>query len=257
MKIIVCVKHVPDTAASIKVKDDIGYEDGSVKFIANPYDEFGIEEAVRIVEKDGGEVVVLTVGMAAAVTTIRSALAMGAHRAILVKTESQFLDSTLTAQAMKAAMEQDGLPDLIFTGKSAVDTETFQTPYRLAKSLNQPIVNEVSKLTLNGKQAVAQREIGGGQKQVIELGLPGVIGATKGLNIPRYPKLPDIMKAKKKEIKEIGLADLGIDPASGRVVIEKLEIVAERSGATMMQGSVDEQVSELIRILKEDESVLS
>ncbi len=84
-----------------------------------------------------------------------------------------------------------------------------------------------------------------------------MIGATKGLNIPRYPKLPDIMKARKKEIKEIGLADLGIDPASGRVVIEKLEIVAERSGATMMQGSVDEQVSELIRILKEDESVLS
>jgi electron transfer flavoprotein beta subunit len=166
------------------------------------------------------------------------------------------LDSSLTAQAMKTAIEQDGLPDIIFTGKGAVDTESFQTPYRLAKSLGLPIVNEVSKLTLNGKQAVAQCEIGGGQKQVIELGMPCVIGATKGLNIPRYPKLPAIMKAKKKEIKEIELADFGIDAASGRVVIENLEIVPERSGATMLQGSMDEQVSELIRILKEDEKVL-
>jgi len=256
MKITVCVKHVPDTAATIKVKDDTGYEDGSVKFIPNPYDEFGIEEAVSIVEKEGGEVVILTVGKAAAVSTIRSALAMGANRAILVKTENQFLDSSLTAQAMKAAMEQDGLPDLIFTGKSAVDTETFQTPYRLAKSLGLPIVNEVSNLTLNGTQAVAQCDIGGGQKRVIELGIPGVIGATKGLNTPRYPKLPDIMKAKKKEIKEIDLADFGIDAASGRVAIEKLEIVPERNGATMLDGSLDEQVDELIRVLKEDEKVL-
>ncbi len=257
MKIIVCVKHVPDTAATIKVKDDIGYEDGSVKFIANPYDEFGIEEAVRIVEKEGGEVVILTVGKAAAVTTIRSALAMGAHRAILVKTESQFVDSTLTAQAMKTAMEQDGLPDLIFTGKSAVDTETFQTPYRLAKSLGLPIVNEVSNLILNGNQAVTRCEIGGGQKQVIELGLPAVIGATKGLNVPRYPKLPDIMKAKKKELKEFELAELGIEPSTGRVSIEKLEIVPERCGATMLEGSIDEQVDELVRVLKEDEKILS
>ena len=103
----------------------------------------------------------------------------------------------------------------------------------------------------------AQRDIGGGQKQMIELGLPGVIGATKGLNIPRYPKLPDIMKAKKKELKEIELADLGIDPATGRVAIEKLEIVPERSGATMLEGSLDEQVDELIRVLKEDEKVIA
>jgi len=256
MKIIVCVKHVPDTAATIKVKDDTGYEDGSVKFIPNPYDEFGIEEAVRIVEKEGGEVVILTVGKSAAVSTIRNALAMGANRAILVTTENQFLDSSLTAQAMKAAMEQDGLPDLIFTGKSAVDTETFQTPYRLAKSLGVPIVNEVSNLALNGAQAVARCDIGGGQKQFIELGLPGVIGATKGLNIPRYPKLPDIMKAKKKEVKQVDLADLGIDADSGRVAIQKLEIVPERSGVTMLEGSLDEQVDELIRILKEDEKVI-
>ncbi|MBC2705256.1 MAG: electron transfer flavoprotein subunit beta, partial [Desulfobacula sp.] len=114
MKICVCIKHVPDTAASIKLAGDNGFEDSEIKFVPNPYDEYGLEEAVSLVEKQGGEVVIVTVGKAAAATTIRSALAMGAHRAILVKTDSQFLDASLTALALKAAMDQDGLPDMIF-----------------------------------------------------------------------------------------------------------------------------------------------
>ena len=256
MKIFVCVKHVPDTAATIKLAGDTGFDDSDLKFISNPYDEYGIEEAVSIVEKQGGEVVILTVGRAAAVSTIRSAMAMGAQRAILVKTDTRFLDPDLTAKALKAAMEQDGLPDMVFTGKGSVDTESFQTQYRLAKSLGLPIVNEVSALALEGEKVVAEREIGGGVKQVIEIGLPCVIGATKGLNEPRYPKFPDIMKAKKKEIKQMDLSDLGIDASKGRVKVEKLEIVPERAGAKMLEGAVDEQVTELVRILKQDEKVL-
>ena len=181
---------------------------------------------------------------------------MGAHRAILVTTRGQFLDSSLTARALKAAMEQDGLPDLIFTGKGSVDTESFQTQYRLARSLGLPIVNEVSRLSIDNGKAVAERETGGGEKQVIEMSLPGVIGATRGLNEPRYPKFPDIMKAKKKEIKEIEITSLGIDESEGMVAIEKLEPVPERSGAKMLDGSLDDQVTELVKILKEDEKVL-
>ncbi|MCD4743358.1 MAG: electron transfer flavoprotein subunit beta/FixA family protein [Desulfobacteraceae bacterium] len=256
MKICVCVKHVPDTAATIKLAGDNGFEDSEIKFVSNPYDDYGVEEAVSLCEKDGGEVVIVTVGKKAASATIRSAMAMGAHRAILVKTEGQFLDSDLTAKALKAAMEQDGLPDMIFTGKGSVDTESFQTQYRLAKSLSMPVVNEVSTLTVNGGKAIAERETGGGERQVIEMSLPCVVGATKGLNEPRYPKFPDIMKAKKKEIKEIELSDLGIDASNGKVVIEKLEAVPERSGANMLEGSVDAQMTELVRILKEDEKVL-
>jgi len=256
MKIFVAVKHVPDTAATIKVANGNGFEDADIKFVCNPYDEYGIEEAVSLVEAQGGEVVILTVGKAAAVSTIRSALAMGAARAILVKTDSQFLDSDLTAKALKAAMDQDGPGDMIFTGKGSVDTESFQTQYRLAKSLGLPIVNEVSTLDIDGDKAVAQRESGGGEKQVIQMSLPCVIGATKGLNEPRYPKFPDIMKAKKKQITELDLADLGIDVSQGKVTIENLEPVPERSGATMLEGSVDDQVTELVRILKEDEKVL-
>jgi electron transfer flavoprotein beta subunit len=181
---------------------------------------------------------------------------MGAERGILVTTDSQFLDATLTARALKAAMEKDGLPDIIFTGKGSVDTETFQTQYRLAGYLGVPVVNEVSKLTVDGGKAVAELEVGGGDKQVIEMTLPCVIGATKGLNEPRYPKFPDIMKAKKKKIEQMTLADLGIDPSAGAVTLEKLEPVPERSGAKMIEGSVEEQVTELIRVLKDDEKVL-
>ncbi len=256
MKICVCVKHVPDTAATIRLAGDNGFEDSEIKFVPNPYDEYGIEEAVSLVEKIGGEVVILTVGKAAAATTIRSAMAMGASRAILIKTEGQFLDSDLTARALKLAMEQDGLPDMIFTGKGSVDTESFQTQYRLADSLGMAVVNEVSTLTVDGSKAIAEREIGGGEKQVIEMNLPCVIGATKGLNEPRYPKFPDIMKAKKKEIKEMDLSELGIDDSLGKVVIEKLEAVPERSGAKMLTGDIDAQVTELVRVLKEDEKVL-
>jgi electron transfer flavoprotein beta subunit len=256
MKICVCVKHVPDTAATIKIEGDAGFKDSEIKFVVNPYDEYGVEEAVSLKDKNGGEVVIVTVGKPEAAATIRSALAMGADRAILVKTDSQFLDAALTAKVLKAAMEKDGLPDMIFTGKGSVDTESFQTQYRLAHALGMPVVNEVSSLSADGNKAVAELEIGGGDKQVIEMNLPCVIGATKGLNEPRYPKFPDIMKAKKKKIEEMTLADLGIDASAGGVTVAKLEPVPERSGAKMMEGSVEEQVTQLIRILKEDEKVL-
>lgn len=256
MKICVCVKHVPDTAASIKIDGEAGFKDSEIKFVVNPYDEYGVEEAVSLKEKNGGEVVIVTVGKPEAAATIRSALAMGADRAILVTTDSQFLDPSLTARALKSAMEKDGMPDLIFTGKGSVDSESFQTQYRLAHSLGLPVVNEVNTLSVDGKKAVVELEVGGGDKQVIEMGLPCVIGATKGLNEPRYPKFPDIMKAKKKKIAEMTLADLGIDASAPGVTLEKLEPVPERTGAKMIEGSVDEQVTELIRILKDDEKVL-
>ncbi len=256
MKIFVCVKHVPDTAASIRLAGETGFDDSEIKFIASPYDEYGIEEAVSLVEKNDGEVVIVTVGKDAAVSTIRAALAMGAHRAILVKIESQFLDSSLTAKALKAAIEQDGSGDLIFTGKGSVDTESFQTQYRLAQLLEMPVVNEVSSLSIDDGKAVVEREIGSGEKQVIEMDLPCVIGADRGLNEPRYPKFPDIMKAKKKKIHEIEFSSLELDESRAMVEIEKLELVPERSGAKMIEGSVDDQADQIVKILRQDEKVL-
>ncbi len=256
MKICVCIKHVPDTAANIKLVGENGFEDSECKFVMNPYDEYGLEEAVSLVEKNGGEVVVLTVGKKAAVATIRSTMAMGAHRAVHVITDGQFLDSALTCKALKAAIEKDGIPDIIFTGKGSVDTEGFQTQYRLAAALGFPVVNEVSRLTVDGAKAVAEREIGGGKREVLEMTLPGIIGATKGLNEPRYPKFPDIMKAKKKPIDVIAISDLGIDEGAGKSSLVKLEATPERSGAKMLEGSVKDQVNELVKILKEEEKII-
>ena len=257
MQIYVCVKHVPDTAATITVVDEAGYNDTACKFIINPYDEYAVEEAVQRVEKAGsGEVVVVTVGPEAAVSTMRAAMAMGAHRGIHVKIQSQFLDSTLTSLALKAAIEQDGTPNMIFTGRNAVDTEGFQTQYRLAAAMNLPVVSEVVNLDINDGQATVEREVGGGTREKMEMKLPCIIGATKGLNEPRYPKFPDIMKAKKKEIKEVEFDQLGLDTSFDQTELLKLEAVPERSSAQVMQGSVREQVIELVRILKEDVKVL-
>jgi electron transfer flavoprotein beta subunit len=255
MKIYVCVKHVPDTAANIKVVGDAGFDE-SVKFILNPYDEYAVEEAIRIVNKEGGEVVIVTAGKGAAANTIRSALAVGADRGILVKTGDQFLDSGYTGRILKAAIEQDGTPDLILTGKQSIDSEGMQTHYRLAAAFGMPVVTEVVSLAMEDGKAVVECEIGGGEREVSELAMPCVIGATKGLNEPRYPKLPDILKAKKKQIKQIDLSELSIAPSDKAAAVVKLEAVPERGQARMLEGGSQEMVEELVRLLKEEDKIL-
>lgn len=256
MQIYVCVKYVPDTAAAIKIVGDNGFDDTTGKFIVNPYDEYAVEQAVQLVEKNGGEVIIVTVGKAAAVTGILAAMAMGAHRGILVTIDSQFLDSRTTARALKAAIEQDGKPDIVFGGKGAVDSEGFQTLYRLAGAMNLPVVSEINKMELADGKAIVGREIGGGAREVLEVSLPCVLGTTRGLNEPRYPKFPDIMKAKKKPIKAITLEDLGLSTDDDRSELAKLEKVPERSGARMLDGNVRQAVEALVKILKEEEKVI-
>ena len=256
MKIYVCVKHVPDTAAKITVVDGTGFAE-TCKFIVNPYDEYAVEEAVQIIKQAGdGEVVIVTVGKESAVNTMRAALALGANRGILVKTDAQFLDSSLTGQALKIAIEQDGSPDLIFCGKQSIDSEGMQTPFRLARALDLPVVTDVVGLSIGDGKAVAEREVGSGAREVVEMPMPCVIGATRGLNEPHYPKLPDIMKAKKKEIKQIDIADLGLDLASPQTEIVHLEAVPERGNARILEGSTRESVEQLVRILKEEDKVI-
>jgi electron transfer flavoprotein beta subunit len=256
MQLYVCVKHVPDTAANIKIVGENGFDDGGCKFVVNPYDEYAVEQAVQLTEKNGGEVVVVTVGKAAAAATLRAAMAMGAHRGILVTVENQFVDSQTTARALQAAIEMDGQPDIVFAGKGAVDTEGFQTPYRLAAAMDLPIVNEVNKMHLVEGKAIVGREIGGGARQSLEISLPCVLGVTKGLNDPRYPKFPDIMKAKKKPLKELTLVDLDIQTDAALSELVGLEKVPERSGARILDGDVRQAVNTLVKILKEDEKVI-
>ena len=256
MKIYVCVKHVPDTAAKITVVDGTGFAE-TCKFIVNPYDEYAVEEAVQIIKQAGdGEVVIVTVGKESAVNTMRAALALGANRGILVKTDAQFLDSSLTGQALKKAIEQDGSPDLIFCGKQSIDSEGMQTPFRLARALDLPVVTDVVGLSIGDGKAIAEREVGGGAREVVEMPMPCVIGATRGLNEPHYPKLPDIMKAKKKEINQIDIADLGLDQGSPLTEIVSLEAVAERGDARILEGSPRGAVEQLVKLLKEEDKVI-
>jgi electron transfer flavoprotein beta subunit len=256
MQIYVCVKHVPDTAANIKIVGDDGFDDAGCKFIVNPYDEYAVEQAVRLTEAGGGEVIVVTVGKAAAAATLRAAMAMGAHRGILVTVDSQFVDSRTTARALKAAIDQDGTPDIVFCGRGAVDTEGFQTLYRLAAAMDLPVVNEINTMELTDGKAVVGRETGGGTRETIEVGLPCVLGATKGLNDPRYPKFPDIMKAKKKPVNELSLADLDLSTDDAGYELVTLEKAPERSGAKILDGDTRQAVEALVTILKEDEKVI-
>jgi electron transfer flavoprotein beta subunit len=256
MRVYVGVKHVPDTAAKITVVGGNEFAE-TCKFIVNPYDEYAVEEAVQQVNKAGsGEVVIVTVGKESALVTMRAALALGADRGILVKTDSQFLDSALTGQALHKAIEQDGSPDLILCGKQSIDSEGMQTAFRLAKNFAMPVVTDVVALSIKDGLATIEREIGGGSREVVEMNLPGVIGATRGLNEPRYPKLPDILKAKKKEVKQIDIAELGIDLSTPQTEVVSLDAVPERGQARMMEGSTREMVEQLVRILKEEEKVL-
>jgi len=255
MRIYVCVKHVPDTAARITVVGGTGFAE-TCKFIVNPFDEYAVEEAVRLAQRaGGGEVVVVTVGKEAAVASLRAALALGPQRGILVKTDAQFLDSRTTSLALKKAIERDGAPDIILTGKQSVDSEGMQTPYRLAQALGMPVVSDVVKLTVEGRSAVIEREIEGGGREVVEVGLPCVIGATRGLNEPHYPKLPEILQAKKKEIKMVPMAELGLDADGGCTEIVRLVATPDRGQARMLEGSTREKVEQLVRLL-EQENVL-
>lgn len=253
MKLYVCVKQVPDTAASITLTGPREYDD-SVKFVMNPFDEFAVEQALQVKEQTGkGEVVVVTVGRESAESLVRTALAMGADRGILVVADTRQLDSMATARALQKVIAQDGWPDLIFTGKQSVDSEGMQIPYRLAAAFDIPIVNEVVRFVLENGTVSVEREIGGGIREVIDLRLPCVIGATKGLNEPRYTRLPEIMKARTKELKKIDIGELALPPAAGKVELLELFTEPGRGRAVMLQGSIREMTLQLAELLKNNE----
>jgi electron transfer flavoprotein beta subunit len=255
MKIYVCVKHVPDTAAKITIigKNRI---DERVTFIMNPYDENAIEEAARIKREVGdGEVIAVTLGKPAAEATLRSALAMGADRGILITTDS-YPDSLVTAAALKAAIDSDGKPNIIFTGKESIDSEGFQTMYRLAAGFGMPAASNVVSFRLEPGSAVVECELEAGAREVLKLSLPCVIGTGKSLNMPTYPTLPAIMKARKKEIKQIDLDDLNFEKPVGRVEILALKPALEERQPRELSGPPDEVAAEIVRILRTEARVL-
>lgn len=255
MKIYVCVKHVPDSAAKIKVvgKNQI---DETVTFLLNPYDEHAVEAAVQLKEQTGdAEIIAVSVGKPDAANTIKSAMAMGADRGILVVAEEQ-PDSLVTARALKAAIERDGKPEIIFTGKESIDSEGFQTMHRLAAAMQIPATSGVEAFAWESGKVCVECDVDAGTRAVIEMTTPCVVGCGKGINNPRYPTLPAIMKARKKEIGQIELAALNLEQPAGRIEILELKPAVETRESKEVIGTPQEIAAEIVRILKEEAKVI-
>ncbi|HEY6091384.1 MAG TPA: electron transfer flavoprotein subunit beta/FixA family protein [Gemmatimonadales bacterium] len=250
MKIAVCIKRVPDSETRVKIGSDRkSLDEGGVKFVMNPYDEFAVEEALRRKEKAGtGEVVVLSLGPAAAQETIRTALAMGADRGVLLQTDKIPADPFESAKLIAAALKSDTW-DLILFGRMAIDDYNHQVGVIVAELLGLPCVSAVSHLDIDGTKGVAEREIEGGI-EVVEFPLPALLTVDKGLNEPRYPALKGIMAAKKKplELKRV-------EPGAGSLELLALTLPPERKeGKIVGEGAA--AVPELVRLLREEAKVL-
>lgn len=259
MNLFVLLKQVPDTETKIRLKGDgSGIEKNDIKWIISPYDEFAIEEALKIKEAaKAGSVTVLTVGPDRAAEALRTAVAMGADNAIHIKTDTDELDSYLVARALGEALKKEK-PDLILAGKQAIDDDQGAIPAYVAELLDLPGASVVVKIEManDRKSLRAHREVEGGTKHILELPVPCVISVNKGINTPRYASLPGIMKAKKKEIKAYSLADLGLANEAPRTKQFGYELPPERKAGKKLSGDAAAQVKELVRLLREEAKVI-
>jgi electron transfer flavoprotein beta subunit len=249
VKILVTAKRVVDPDAKVTVKaDGSGIETTGLEFKLNPFCENAIEAGIQLVEKHGGEVVVVSIGTDDAIMNMRTALAMGAARGILVKGADDKLDSDVTARILAKVFDLEK-PDLFILGKQAVDGDSNQVAQLVAEMLGLPQACFVSKLEVVGTKVLATREVDGGL-ETLELSMPAVISADLRINTPRLATLPNILKAKKKEIKQMEIAELGVDPAL-KVVTLRYEAPEQRKG-----GIKVETVQELVEKLKNEAKVI-
>jgi len=261
VKILVLMKQTFDTETKISLDASGQIDDAGVNYVVNPYCEFAVEEALRIKERLGtGEVVVLSVGPERAETAIRSCLAMGADRGIIVTdAATEGGDEYATAQVLAKALQKEGF-DMILAGYQAVDDGAGQVGARVAELLNIPQVTIITKLEIEGGKAVATREIDDGV-ELIEVPLPAIFTAQQGLAEPRYPSMKGIMQAKKKPMERLTLADLGMSAGdaganAAKVTIEALSMPAPRQAGKMIGGEPADAAAELVNLLRTEAKVI-
>jgi electron transfer flavoprotein beta subunit len=242
MKVLVTAKRVVDYNVKIRVKaDHSGVETANVKMSVNPFDEIAIEEAVRLKEKGvASEIIVVSAGPAAASEQIRTALAMGADRGVLVQHDG-VLEPLVVAKLLAAIIAKEA-PGLVILGKQAIDDDMNATGQMLAGLLGWAQGTFASKLEVKGETAVVTREVDGGL-ETVEVKLPAIITTDLRLNEPRYASLPNIMKARKKTIDTLSPADLGVDPTPRLTVLKVEEPPTRKAGVKV--GSVQELVEKL------------
>jgi electron transfer flavoprotein beta subunit len=249
MKVLVAVKRLVDYNVKIRVKaDGSGVETDNVKMSMNPFDEIAVEEAVRL--KEGGtasEIVAVSMGVAACGETLRSALALGADRAILVETNVE-LQPLAVAKLLKALCDKES-PQLVILGKQAIDDDANQTGQMLAALLGWPQATFASKVVVADNAATVTREVDGGL-ETIKVKLPAIVTTDLRLNTPRYATLPNIMKAKKKPLDTVTPAALGVDPAP-RLTTLKVQEPPKRKG-----GVIVKDVADLVNRLRNEAKAL-
>lgn len=257
MNIYVLMKRTFDTEEKITISGGKINEDGA-EFIINPYDEYAVEEAIQVRDANGGEVTVISVGTEESEKQLRTALAMGADKAVLINTEDdieygdQFTTATLIAEYLK-----DKDADLIIGGNVAIDGGSGQVGPRVAESLGIPYVTTITKLTIDGNKAIVVRDVEG-DSEIIETVLPLLVTAQQGLNEPRYPSLPGIMKAKKKPLEELELDDLDLDEDEVSAKTKTIEIYLplKKEAGKVLTGDISDQVKELVHLLHTEAKVV-
>lgn len=257
MKIAVLIKQVPDTETKLKfLAGGAGIDDAETKFIINPYDEFAIEEAIKTKEAAGGEVIVISLGTPKAVDALRTALAMGADKAIHITNDGAQLDSYTAALAIAGAMKDQGF-ELIFAGKQAIDDDCAQIGPMVAEILDLPQVTVAEKFELSAdkKSAKVRRAVGGGSAEVYNVAFPALITCDKGLNTPRYASLPGIMKAKSKPVEAKKATDL-LAGAATLIELSNFQAPPPRPAGRVLSGDIKDQVKELVSLLRNEAKVI-
>jgi electron transfer flavoprotein beta subunit len=258
MKIVACVKYVPDTAIKVKITPDgKGVSLQDVSWVVNPYDEYAVEEAIRIKEKSGAEVIVVGAGEEKASAGLRTCLAMGADSAVFVQDQALESADSYAVGMVLARVCRELNPDIILFGKHAIGVDNGQVPAVVAEALGLPQVSVVVKLELQDGRFRAEREIEGAH-EIVEGTLPAVFTAQKDLNTPRYASLKGIMAAKKKPIAVRTVESLGLTPQDlqARVVTEEVVLPPSRPPGSILTGDIGITVPELVRLLHEEAKIV-
>ncbi|WP_458412283.1 electron transfer flavoprotein subunit beta/FixA family protein [Schinkia sp. CFF1] len=257
MNIYVLMKRTFDTEEKIAINNGKIAEDGA-EFIINPYDEYALEEAIQLKDKHGGEVTVVTIGNEDSEKELRTALAMGADKAVLINIEDDVEngDQYTTARVLTQYFKDKEF-DIILGGNVAIDGGSGQVGPRLADALDINYVTTITKLDIDGNKATIVRDVEG-DNEVIETTLPLLVTAQQGLNEPRYPSLPGIMKAKKKPLEELELDDLDLEEDDVEAKTKTLEIYLppKKEGGKILAGEMGEQAKELVKLLQTEAKVI-
>ncbi|MFC4075682.1 electron transfer flavoprotein subunit beta/FixA family protein [Salinithrix halophila] len=256
MNILVCLKQTFDTEERIVIEDGQISEEG-VEFVINPYDEYAVEEAIRLRDEHGGEVTVITVGPERAEQAMRTAMAMGADKGIIVDDEELDSPDENAIAKVLAAVVNDLEYDIILGGYMAVDDGSAQVGPRLAELLDIPHISTVTKLTIDGETVEVEKDVEG-DVEYIQAKLPILVTAQQGLNEPRYPSLPGIMKAKKKPLERLDADDLDVDEDELVARTETLDVFLppEKQAGKILEGEPAEQAKELVQLLRTEAKVI-